>query len=259
MNPVFHIKVTSWIIWAVCYFGIHSPPPLTFLSVNSAIQNMLPMVNDAIQNSLPPSFGNCTDGSAPKPCVGDKPLYRSEGSTQVTVRWATGLNSIILEDINVSIIPDSAHPIQLTIQGKLENMSASILIENCLIGCHTIWDNAHGCCRKHRKFNLVVASNCIDQESNFSGASLGNFTVEWLSVESLMLEESFLGVSISLTDVTPAVEAAIRQFLTDYLQDNKVIALEGNPPFTFSDAVRRVWEYNINERRLMCKELIQQM
>lgn len=258
-SPVFHIKITSWIIWAICYFGIRSPPTLTFLSVNTAVGHMLPLVNEAIRDTLPPSFGNCSDVAVPKPCVGEEPLYESEGSTRVTVRWATGLNTIFLDDMNVSIIPDSAHPIQMTIQGKLEDMQASILIENCLIGCHTIWDNAHGCCRKHRKFNLVVASNCIDQESNFSGASLGNFTVEWLSVESLMLEESFLGVSLSITDVTPSVEAAIREFLSDYLEGNKVIALKGSSPFTFSDAVRRVWEYNLNERRLQCKELLKQI
>eukprot|EP00397_Hematodinium_sp_SG-2012_P018592 GEMP01019053.1.p1 GENE.GEMP01019053.1~~GEMP01019053.1.p1 ORF type:complete len:776 (+),score=142.19 GEMP01019053.1:317-2644(+) len=259
-NPVFHIKLTSWIIWGICYFGIPAPKTLTFMSVNSAVNHMLPLINEAINQTLPTSFGNCTDVTAPKPCVGDAALYKSDsGTTRVTVRWASGLNTIKLDHISIQLIPDSDHPIQMQIQGVLKDMSASILVENCIIGCQTIWDNDHGCCGKDRSFNLVVASNCVDQESNFSAASLGKFKVEWFSIESIIVEESFFGVNLRLKDITPAVESAVRAFLTDYMQNDKPISHTGGASFTFTDVVRRIWEYNINERRLECKEMLQQL
>lgn len=263
-NPIFHIKLTSWIIWFICYVGIHAPPPLTFMSVNAAVNYMLPTINDAIEHSLPYSFGDCSAPDVPSPekfgCVGNSSLYMNEtsGSTRLTVRWASGLNTIRLKHVALQVIKDSAYPIQIGVQGVLEDMKASIKVENCLFGCHTLMDSADHCCGKHRTFDLGIASSCVDNAGRFTAASLGQFKVEWLAISSLTVSGPRLPlVSFTVADITPAVKTAVRGFLNKYLQGDESVSANGKSMFSFKDIVRRLWEYNINERRLTCEQMLQ--
>lgn len=263
-NPVVRVKAAAWIIWGVCFFCVKSPEQLSYMKVNRALEAALPLINAALQRALPTSVGDCNGDpsdaaastKAPTPCVGESPIYaQTSGAgfgyqTDVLVRWATGLNTLRVESVALSVIPDSRKPIQVAIKGVIKQLKMSIRVNQCFFGsCHTLWDNTDGCCQPDRKFELIIATDCVARADG--GADLGLFKTEWFDIDEISLSEAFLGIfQQEVADLTPRVKEAAQAITASVFQGDAVFM-----NFTFAEVVSRLWRYN-TQAGLGCSDVV---
>jgi hypothetical protein len=249
-NPIFHVKATAWIIWGVCLFCVKGPEELTYMKLNKAIEGVVPLMNSAMNRTLPRSVGDCRRHMkhfAPPPCVGTGPLYAANTSgvgvrqveeQHVLARWVTGVNTIRLKSVSVHNIPDSTKPIEVSISGEIADLKMSINIEQCWLGmCKQLWDSTDGCCKPHRHFELIIATDCSNDDLGF--ASLGKFKIEWFNIDDIVLSEDVLGFHQKLADLTPRVKSAVQELTTDIFQGDTMFL-----NLTFAQVVSRLWRYN---------------
>eukprot|EP00923_Selenidium_pygospionis_P051493 GHVN01089341.1.p1 GENE.GHVN01089341.1~~GHVN01089341.1.p1 ORF type:complete len:1071 (+),score=130.63 GHVN01089341.1:153-3365(+) len=86
--------------------------------MNEAFGEMISSFNNGLSGQLPASFGNCSDPQpiatgllkhvtaqlAPKPCIGDTPIYYSRTTSyEVLGRWLTGLNTAQLNKLQIGV------------------------------------------------------------------------------------------------------------------------------------------------------------
>eukprot|EP00929_Paragymnodinium_shiwhaense_P101683 TRINITY_DN64838_c0_g1_i1.p1 TRINITY_DN64838_c0_g1~~TRINITY_DN64838_c0_g1_i1.p1 ORF type:complete len:1521 (-),score=405.62 TRINITY_DN64838_c0_g1_i1:59-4621(-) len=261
-NPIFHVKAASWIIWGLCYFCVRGPERLSYMRINEAAEDLLPILNDFIHRTVPTTIGDCgSEGPdpAPLPCLGQTPLYKAQADgmgpgKEVLVRWATGLNTIALKSVSLHVIPDSPNPIQAQLRGVIGNLSLSIRIKQCLLGvCKPLWDDTNGCCEPNRNFEIIVATKCFTDENG--RASLANFKVEWFDVAKISLSENVIGVGqTSLADLTPQVRKAVRAATQGVFNGEQPVLMN----WTFGELMSRLWLYN-TEGGQSCEDLVGSM
>jgi len=247
-NPIFHVKVASWVIWGLCYFCVKGPEQLTYMKLNHALEGVLPLLNNVINHTLPRTIGDCSQSSlAPPPCIGDRPIYKGNSSgiglkrleeQRVLARWVTGVNTVQIKDISLQVVLDSRKPIQVVIKGNVADMKMSMQIQQCILGaCRIAWDNVGGCCEPNRQFNLVIATECNDNDKGV--ATLGSFKVEWFNIDDIKLSENILGLKQEVADLTPRVKTAVQKLTTNIFQGDTVFL-----NLTFAQVVSRLWRYN---------------
>jgi len=243
-NPVFQMKAAAWIVWGVCYFGVHGPEQLSYMKVNHSLGLVLPLLNEVLNETMPVALGDCSIGNPPTPCAGDSPLYTARGggmgtNFDILVRWVSGVNTVQIESLALHVIPDSSKPIQLEVRGTIMALKMSIRVKHCILNvCRTLWDNADGCCQPNRDFELIIATDCVDGADGY--AQLGEFKIEWFDIDPITLSESFLGVVKSqIADLTPKVRSSVKK-ATARIFDGSTQFLG----LTFAQVVSQLWSSN---------------
>lgn len=264
-NPVFHVKATVWIIWAICFFFVKGPEEFTYMKLNHALEGVLPLLNNAMGQNLPRSIGDCGSNAsslAPPPCVSAGALYNStkEGwgigpaqeKQRVLARWVTGVNTVHLKSVSLHVIPDSPKPIQVSIRGQVLDLKMSIRIEQCWLQyCKALWDSTDGCCKPHRQFEIIIATDCGDHAGQ---ATLGEFAVEYFNIDDVVLSEDVLGLfHEKLADLTPRVKATVKNLTAKVFQGDTMFLNH-----TFSEVLSTLWRYN-TARGMSCSDFLKDM
>ena len=112
--------------------------------------------------------------------------------------------------------------IVLKITGKIESLSLSLRIGECLYGeapgaCPVVWDGTDGCCGDNVTFTLEMGVEC---SSAFP--YLRRATLLPTHISTLLVTEKILGIfPVELADITQIVEDQVSQWVRAYIDPQR--------------------------------------
>eukprot|EP00931_Biecheleriopsis_adriatica_P004865 TRINITY_DN106468_c0_g1_i1.p1 TRINITY_DN106468_c0_g1~~TRINITY_DN106468_c0_g1_i1.p1 ORF type:complete len:1110 (+),score=220.45 TRINITY_DN106468_c0_g1_i1:67-3396(+) len=266
--------------WAVMLFRHGPVQPATITGVedvNSAISEMLPAANRRLHEEISSSAGDCQAfwtyrakkgevlvssalSEVHRTCTGNAPLAHMGSTaggvaTDITVLWATGLNSLELADVVVKPPMNmSQEPQQwsATVSGMFTDLHVFIKV---LVDDEE-WLSNYMCCDKTVHFTLQVSAECTS-ERGFGSMHLEMVHMDKIDfvqkTHTVVSPGAFASLEMDL-GTSKVVDQALENFLT--LKTGKLLMRNSDGSTTdtlvsVSEAISHIIELNTGHRCLL--------